>query len=79
MASFSVFNSDVIKDLKLYKGGIPARFGGRASSVLDVYQKEGNSKEYHVTGGIGTVSARLMAEGPIVQDKSSFVVAGRTS
>ena len=76
---FSVFNSDVIKDLKLYKGGIPARFGGRASSVLDVYQKEGNSKEYHVTGGIGTVSARLMAEGPIVQDKSSFVVAGRTS
>jgi hypothetical protein len=76
---FSVFNSDVIKDLKLYKGGIPARFGGRASSVLDIYQKEGNSKEHHVTGGIGTVSARLLAEGPIVQDKSSFVVAGRAS
>jgi len=76
---FSVFNSDVIKDLKLYKGGIPARFGGRASSVLDIYQKEGNSKEYHVTGGIGTVSARLLAEGPIVKDKSSFVVAGRAS
>ncbi|MBA4057466.1 MAG: hypothetical protein C0490_22315, partial [Marivirga sp.] len=76
---FSVFNSDVIKDLKLYKGGIPARFGGRASSVLDIYQKEGNSKEFHATGGIGTVSARLLAEGPIVQDKSSFVVAGRAS
>ena len=76
---FSVFNSDVIKDIKLYKGGIPARFGGRASSVLDIYQKEGNSKEYHVSGGIGTVSARLLAEGPIVKDKSSFVVAGRAS
>jgi hypothetical protein len=76
---FSVFNSDVIKDLKLYKGGIPARFGGRASSVLDIYQKEGNNREYHVTGGVGTVSARLAAEGPIVQDKSSFIVAGRAS
>ena len=76
---FSVFNADVIKDLKLYKGGIPANFGGRTSSVLDIYQKEGNSKEYHITGGIGAVSSRLLAEGPIVKDKSSFVVAGRTS
>lgn len=76
---FSVFNSDVIKDLKLYKGGIPANFGGRISSVLDIYQKEGNNKEYHATGGIGLISSRLLVEGPIVKDKSSFVVAGRGS
>lgn len=76
---FSVFNSDVIKDLKLYKGGIPANFGGRISSVLDIYQKEGNNKEFHMTGGIGLVSSRLLAEGPIVKEKSSFVVAGRGS
>lgn len=76
---FSVFNADVIKDLKLYKGGIPANFGGRTSAVLDIYQKEGNNKEYHVTGGIGAVSSRLLAEGPIVKDKGSFVVAGRAS
>ncbi|WP_118974274.1 TonB-dependent receptor [Taibaiella koreensis] len=75
----SVFNADVIKDLKLYKGGIPANFGGRTSSVLDIYQKEGNNKEYHLTGGIGAVSSRLLAEGPIVKDKGSFVVAGRAS
>ncbi|MDO4728111.1 MAG: TonB-dependent receptor [Bacteroidota bacterium] len=76
---FSVFNSDAIKDLKLYKGGIPARFGGRLSSVLDIYQKEGNSKEYHLIGGIGLISSRLMVEGPIVKDKMSFLVAGRSS
>jgi hypothetical protein len=76
---FSVFNSDVIKDLKLYKGGIPANFGGRISSVLDIYQKEGNNKEFHVNGGIGAVASRLLAEGPIVKEKSSFVVAGRAS
>ena len=76
---FSVFNSDVIKDLKLYKGGIPARFGGRASSVLDVYQKDGNSKNFHMNGGIGLISSRLLAEGPIVKDKGSFIVAGRAS
>ncbi|SKA35823.1 TonB-dependent Receptor Plug Domain [Chitinophaga eiseniae] len=76
---FSVFNADVIKDLKLYKGGIPANFGGRTSSVLDIYQKEGNNKEYHLSGGIGAISSRLLAEGPIVKNKSSFVVAGRTS
>ncbi|MBC9932689.1 TonB-dependent receptor [Chitinophaga qingshengii] len=75
----SVFNADIIKDLKLYKGGIPANFGGRTSAVLDIYQKEGNNREYHLTGGIGAVSSRLLAEGPIVKDKSSFVVAGRTS
>ncbi|WP_334057224.1 TonB-dependent receptor [Polaribacter sp. P097] len=76
---FSVFNPDIIKDVKLYKGGIPARFGGRLSSVLDIYQKEGNSKEFNLTGGIGLVSSRLLAEGPIEKEKSSFVVAGRAS
>ncbi len=76
---FSVFNPDAIKDLKLYKGGIPARFGGRASSVLDIYQKDGNSKDFHVNGGIGLISSRLLAEGPIVKDKGSFLVGGRAS
>ncbi len=76
---FSVFNSDVIKDLKLYKGGIPANYGGRISSVLDIYQKDGNNREYHASGGLGLISSRLMVEGPIVKDKSSFVVAGRSS
>lgn len=76
---FSVFNSDAIKDLKLYKGGIPARYGGRVSSVLDIYQKEGNNKEFHMTGGIGAISSRLLAEGPIVKDRGSFLIGGRAS
>ncbi|MDD5149621.1 MAG: TonB-dependent receptor [Flavobacterium sp.] len=76
---FSVSNPDAIKDLKLYKGGIPARFGGRASSVLDIYQKDGSSKEFHVNGGIGLISSRLLAEGPIVKDKGSFLIGGRSS
>lgn len=76
---FSVFNPDVIKDVKLYKGGIPARFGGRLSSVLDIYQKEGNSKNFSVTGGIGLVSSRLLLEGPIKKNKSSFLIGGRSS
>lgn len=76
---FSVFNSDAIKDLKLYKGGIPARFGGRLSSVLDIYQKEGNKEDYKFTGGIGLISSRLMTEGPIQKSKGSFLVAGRAS
>ena len=76
---FSVFNADAIKDLKLYKGGIPARFGGRASSVLDVYQKDGNSNKFSMNGGIGLISSRLLAEGPIVKDKGSFLIAGRGS
>lgn len=76
---FSVFNADAIKDLKLYKGGIPARFGGRVASVLDIYQKEGNSKEFHVNGGIGLISSRILAEGPIVKDKGSFLIGGRSS
>jgi hypothetical protein len=57
---FSVFNSDAIKDLNLYKGGIPARFGGRASSVLDINQREGNTEDYHAQGGIGLISSRLV-------------------
>jgi hypothetical protein len=76
---FSVFNPDALKDLKLYKGGIPARYGGRASSVLEIYQKDGNSKDFSVNGGIGLISSRLLAEGPIVKDKGSFLIAGRSS
>lgn len=76
---FSVFNPDAIKDLKLYKGGIPARFGGRASSVLDIYQKDGSSKGFHVNGGIGLISSRILVEGPLVKDKGSFLIGGRSS
>ncbi|MFM1753378.1 MAG: hypothetical protein RLZZ236_317 [Bacteroidota bacterium] len=76
---FSVFNPDAIKDLKLYKGGIPARFGGRAASVLDIYQKDGNSKKFNTNGGIGLISSRLLLEGPLVKDKGSFLIGGRSS
>ena len=76
---FSVFNPDAIKDVKLYKGGIPARYGGRVSSVLEIFQKEGNSKEFKINGGIGVVSSRILAEGPIVKDKAAFLVGGRAS
>lgn len=76
---FSVFNPDAIKDLKLFKGGIPAKYGGRVSSVLDIYQKEGNSNKFQMNGGIGIVSSRLLAEGPIVKEKGSFLLGGRSS
>lgn len=76
---FSVFNPDAIKNLKLYKGGIPANYGGRVSSVLDMYQKDGNSKKFEANGGIGLISSRLLAQGPIVKDKSSFLIGGRSS
>ena len=76
---FSVFNPDAIKDLKLYKGGIPAKYGGRVSSVLDIYQRDGNSREFKMQGGIGVISSRLLAEGPIVKDKGSFLIGGRSS
>ncbi len=76
---FSVFNPDAIKDVKLFKGSIPARYGGRVSSVLEIFQKEGNSKNYQFTGGIGAVSSRLLAQGPIIQDKSAFLIGGRGS
>lgn len=74
---FSVFNNDAIKDVKLYKGDIPARFGGRLSSVLDVHMKDGNSKKFTGTGGIGLISSRLTLEAPIIKDKTSFIVSGR--
>lgn len=76
---FSVFNPDAIKDIKLYKGGIPARYGGRVSSVLDIYQKEGNSKNLKINGGIGLVASRLLVEGPIIKDKAAFLIGGRGS
>lgn len=76
---FSVFNADAVKDLKLYKGGIPARFGGRVSSVLDVRQKDGNSKNFEMTGGIGAISSRLALEGPMFNERGSFLIAGRGS
>lgn len=76
---FSVFNPDAIKDVKLYKGGIPARYGGRLSSVLEIFQKEGNSKDFRANGGIGLVASRLLLEGPMVKDKASFLVGGRSS
>lgn len=74
---FSTFNSDAVKDLKVYKGGFPAQYGGRLSSVIDVRMKEGNNKEYDVTGGIGLIASRLTIEGPIQKEKSSFIVSGR--
>ena len=76
---FSVFNPDAIKDLKLYKGSIPARYGSRVSSVLDIYQKEGNSKRFKMSGGIGAVASRLLVEGPIKKDEAAFLVGGRGS
>ena len=75
----SVFNADAVRDMKLYKGGIPARYGGRIASVLDIYQKEGNKNKFAATGGIGALSSRLLAEGPIVKDKASFLIGGRAS
>jgi hypothetical protein len=76
---FSVFNPDAIKDLKLYKGGIPARYGGRVSSVLDIYQRDGNKQKFSGTGGIGVVASRLLFEGPIIKEKASFLIGGRSS
>ena len=74
---FSTFNTDAVKDLKLYKGGFPAQYGGRLSSVIDVKLKEGNSKRFSGSGGLGLISSRLTLEGPIQKDKSSFIVSGR--
>lgn len=77
MGFFSVFNNDAVKDVKLYKGDIPADFGGRLSSLLDVRMKEGNMKKFSGSGGIGTISSRLTLEGPLKKDKTSFLLAGR--
>ena len=79
MGFFSVFNNDAIKNVDLYKGDLPAKYGGRLSSLIDVSMKDGNTKEFHGNGGIGLISSRLMLEGPIQKDKSSFMVAGRRS
>ena len=74
---FSVFNPDAIKNVEIYKGGIPARYGGRISSILDIQMREGNNKRYQASGGIGSISSRFTVEGPIVKDESSFLVSGR--
>ena len=76
---FSIFNSDAIKEVKLFKGGIPSSYGGRLSSVLDVYQKDGNSKKHNLSGGIGLISSRILGEGPIKKDKGSYLIATRGS
>ena len=76
---FSVFNPDAIKSLKLYKGGIPAKYGGRVASVLDIYQKEGNKNEFHANGGIGLVASRMLLEGPLKKGSGSFLLGGRAT
>lgn len=74
---FSTFNADAIKDVSLYKGGMPSQYGGRLSSVLDVKMQDGNDKEYGVEGGLGLIASRIKAEGPIVKNKSSFMFSAR--
>ncbi len=74
---FSVFSADAIKDINLIKAGMPAQYGGRVSSVLDITMKEGNSKEFEVDGGIGLISSKLTIQGPIKKDTSSFIISGR--
>lgn len=76
---FSVFNNDALKDVKFYKGGIPAEYGGRLSSLLDVRMKEGSPQKFGVNGGIGLLSSRLTIDGPILKDRCSFIVSGRRS
>ncbi|VAW21974.1 TonB-dependent receptor [hydrothermal vent metagenome] len=77
MGFFSVFNSDAIKDIQVYKGGIPAKYGGKASSVVDIRMKDGNTNEFHGNAGIGNISSRLTLEGPVVKDKWSYIISGR--
>lgn len=76
---FSVFNPDAVSDVELYKGGIPAQYGGRIASILDVRMKEGNSKTFEGTGGVGLIFSRLALEAPLIKDKASFIVAARRS
>ncbi|WP_324758163.1 TonB-dependent receptor [Sphingobacterium thalpophilum] len=76
---FSSFNADAIRDIQLYKGGIPAQFGGRIASVLDISMLEGNKKHFTGEGGLGVIASRLKVEGPIAQDKSSFLFSARRS
>jgi len=74
---FSTFNSDAIKDITLYKGGFPAEYGGRLSSVVDIKMNEGNNKKFHLSGGIGIIASRLSIEGPLFKNKGSFMIAAR--
>lgn len=74
---FSTFNSDAIKDVSIYKGGMPAEYGGRLSSVLDIKMNDGNNKDYTVQGGLGLISSRIKLEGPIVKNKGSFMISAR--
>jgi hypothetical protein len=74
---FSTFNSDAIKDVSVYKGGMPSQYGGRLSSVLDIKMNDGNAKKFGIGGGIGLISSKLYIEGPIVKDKGSFLITGR--
>jgi hypothetical protein len=74
---FSVFNGDAVKNITLIKGGMPAEYGGRLSSVLDVSMKEGNNKQFKVDGGIGLIASRLSLQGPIIKNKASFIISGR--
>jgi len=74
---FSTFNSDAVKDITVYKGGMPAQYGGRLSSVLDIKMNDGNNQDFNVSGGVGLISAKLNVEGPIQKDKSSFLITGR--
>jgi hypothetical protein len=74
---FSIFNTDAVRSVDLYKGGFPAQFGGRLSSVVDVKLKEGNNKKFGVSGGLGLIASRLTVEGPLKKGKSSFILSGR--
>ena len=74
---FSVFNSDAINSTKLVKGGFPARYGGRLSSVIDIKMKEGNMKKFHGQGSIGLIASKISLEGPIIKDKTSFILSAR--
>ena len=79
MGFFSVFNPDAFRDFNFYRGGIPAQFGGRVSSVLNVNLKDANASKLSINGGVGTIASRLFIESPIIADKLSFFVAGRIS
>jgi acylphosphatase len=76
---FSAFNPDMVKNVELYKSGVPARYGGRLSSVLDVTSREGNKKKFGGSGGIGLITGRLTLEGPIIKDKTSFLIGARST
>jgi hypothetical protein len=77
MGFFSVFNNDAVKDIKIYKGDIPANYGGRLSSLVDIRLKDGNMQSYAFAGGIGTMCSDLSIEGPIIKDRVSFIISGK--